>query len=124
MCQRINDNPQLSMAYTANVADLAVYNYEEQLPKQALVFLVCSTWSEGTPPESCRGFFEWLKDYAYDFRVSKDHLAKVHFALFGCGSAYYEDHFCSHLQAAHEQLLELGATALEPMKRGDDQIHH
>jgi sulfite reductase alpha subunit-like flavoprotein len=29
MCQRINDNPQLSMAYTANVADLAVYNYEE-----------------------------------------------------------------------------------------------
>jgi len=64
MCQRINANPLLQESYHASVADLAVYNYEDELPKQTLVFLVCSTWSEGTPPESCRGFFDWLRDFA------------------------------------------------------------
>jgi tRNA wybutosine-synthesizing protein 1 len=121
LAKRINQNPLIQNFYEARALNLSTYNHEDEMPKEGFVFLLCSTWSEGTAPESCREFFEWLQDFAYDFRVSKDHLAKVKFALFGLGSAYYDVDYCKHLAAAQEHLVELGATALEPMRRGDDQ---
>ena len=56
--------------------DLAEYR-EEDLEKEDIVFLITSTWTDGTSPEKCAMFFEHIKDFAYDFRVSKDYLSKA-----------------------------------------------
>jgi tRNA wybutosine-synthesizing protein 1 len=34
----------------------------------ALMLLVVSTWSEGTPPEDAKWFCQWLEEAAKDFR--------------------------------------------------------
>ena len=48
-------------------------------------------------------------------------LSNVKFACFGLGSAYYEKDYCKFMYPAHEHMEALGATALQPVKRGDDQ---
>lgn len=88
LCKRIDSCTK----YVVEVKDLKDYN-DEKLDKENIVLFICSTWSEGTAPESARPFFEWLKDLAQDFRVSKDHLAKVKFAVFGLGGDIYAEHF-------------------------------
>ncbi len=68
---------------------------EEQFEKEDIVIALCSTWSEGRPPESAAAFFAWLLDYAYDFRVSKNAFAGISFATFGLGAMVYgEEKFC------------------------------
>ena len=79
------------------VSNLAEYD-EDSLDKQDVVLFLCSTWSNGQPPESCSFFFEWIRDYAYDFRVSKDHLSKVRFAVFGLGGELYGANFCKSVR--------------------------
>lgn len=75
------------------VTDLKDYN-EETLGQEDIVLFVCSTWTGGVAPESCKRFFDWIEDYAYDFRVSKDSLSKVRFAIFGLGGEIYDKNFC------------------------------
>lgn len=105
---------------SVKLQDLAEYN-EEDLEKEDIVLLISSTWTDGTAPEKCTLFFEHLKDFAYDFRVSKDHLSNLNFSCFGLGSAYYGDNYAKAVQNAHEYLEQLGAHALAPVARGDDQ---
>lgn len=103
-----------------SVVDLADYN-EDDLEKEDIVLLISSTWTDGTAPEKSQMFFEHLKDFAYDFRVSKDHLSKLSFSCFGLGSAYYGDNYAKPVLEAHGYLEHLGAKALAPVARGDDQ---
>jgi tRNA wybutosine-synthesizing protein 1 len=70
------------------VTDLKDYP-EENLPKEDIVLYICSTYEGGTAPESCKLFFDDLVDQAFDFRVSKDLLSNVTFAVFGLGGAIY-----------------------------------
>lgn len=121
MVKRINNNPLLQHAYEAASLDLASYEGEDKLAKQGLVLIICSTWTDGKPPESCTFFFSFLQDFAHDYRVSKDLLKDVQFAIFGLGSAYYKDDYCKHLVAAQEHMTELGAESLCPLRMGDDQ---
>ena len=102
------------------LTDLAEYS-EDDLDKEDIVLLISSTWTDGTAPEKSQMFFEHLKDFAYDFRVSKDHLSKLSFSCFGLGSAYYGDNYAKAVRDAHEYLEHLGAKALAPVARGDDQ---
>ncbi len=121
-CKRINSNPLMQQTYEARFFDIATYSFEERLSSEDIVLIICSTWTDGKPPVTAADFFSWLQDYAYDFRVSKDLLSKLKFAIFGLGSAYYEANYCRHLVAAQEHLLALGASSLYPLKMGDDQV--
>lgn len=78
--------------FLVEVTDLKDYD-EDKLENEDIVLFICSTWSEGQPPETAKMFYEWLKDFACDFRVSKNHLAKVKFAIFGLGGDIYGEHF-------------------------------
>lgn len=89
------------------VSDLQSYN-EELLQKEDIVIFICSTWEGGVPPKSAERFFDWLQEQAYDFRVSKDYLANVKFAVFGLGGAIYGKNFAkfvSHQLVAAAQLV-------------------
>lgn len=70
------------------VCDMNTYN-EEQLSKEDVVIFICSTWEGGVPPKSAARFYDWLQEQAFDFRVSKDYLENVKFAVFGLGGAIY-----------------------------------
>ncbi len=91
--------------YVVETADLKDYN-EDNLDKEDIVLFICSTWTDGEPPESAKQFFDWLKDYATDFRVSKNHLSKLKFAVFGLGGDIYAEHFA---KAVSLPLFELAS---------------
>ncbi len=88
LCKRIDSCTK----FIVEVTDLKDYN-EDKLETEDIVLFICSTWTDGQPPESASQFFEWLKDFATDFRVSKNHLSKLQFAVFGLGGDIYGEHF-------------------------------
>jgi sulfite reductase alpha subunit-like flavoprotein len=56
-----------------------------------LVFI--PTYEDGTPPPSAKWFLLYLQEAATDFRVSKNELAKLTYAVFGCGNSLYHENF-------------------------------
>jgi len=64
---------------------------------------------------------EALRDMACDFRVGSSALAGARFAVYGLGSAEYDEDWATCAVQAHDQLASLGATPLLPAGKGDDQ---
>jgi len=93
---------------------------EEQLSQEDVVLILSSTWIDGEPPVACRGFFDYLKDVAYDFRVSKSLLSRVRYAIFGLGGELYNNNFCKAPRDMHLHMNMLGATPLADITVGDD----
>ncbi len=78
-----------------NITIMNISDYDEdKFNKEDIVLIVCSTWTDGEPPESCRSFFYFLQEYAYDFRISKDYLHRVNYAIFGLGGELYGSNYC------------------------------
>lgn len=50
-----------------------------------------STFVDGTPPESCTYFWNYIYDSVDDFRVSKLMLKGMKYAVFGLGNSLYKD---------------------------------
>jgi sulfite reductase alpha subunit-like flavoprotein len=86
----------LSLEGFKSVSVKNIKDYDpDTLEKEDVVLFVCSTWSEGLPPQTANTFFNWLQDLVEDFRVSKMHLGKTKFAVIGLGGKIYSDHFCT-----------------------------
>ena len=64
-----------------------------QTAGNSLCIFVLPTHSEGKPPESAAWFCKWLEEAANDFRVEKELLKGMKFAVFGLGNSQYKDHF-------------------------------
>jgi tRNA wybutosine-synthesizing protein 1 len=47
----------------------------------------------GKPPEDSSWFFKSLNEHANDFRVSKSHLNKLNYAIFGLGNSIYRENY-------------------------------
>jgi tRNA wybutosine-synthesizing protein 1 len=101
------------------VSNMANYD-QEKLVKENIVLYICSTWEGGEVPVSCGPFLVDLKDYANDFRVSKDLLEKVHFAAFGLGGELYGSNFGKSAIEIDEMMRKLGANGLADVVLGDD----
>ncbi len=67
---------------------------EADLESPGIVLILCATWEGGTPVEPARRLHDWLDEYAHDFRVNRDHLSKISFAVFGLGGKVYGKNFC------------------------------
>lgn len=67
---------------------------DDDIEKSSYLFIICSTWEYGQPPNKARRLYEWLKDYASDFRVSKNHLEQIAYSVFGLGGEIYGSNFC------------------------------
>ena len=93
----------------------------ETLSEQDIVLIISSTWTDGKSPESCFDFFDYVQEYAYDFRVSKDHLSKITFAVFGLGGEIYGENYCKAVIDLNEHLKLLSATPIMEVGMGDDQ---
>lgn len=75
------------------VVDMKDYS-DELLDKEDIALFILSTWEEGKAPPSCALLTDTIEDMAHDFRVSKNHLGKMRYAVFGLGTADYGPLFC------------------------------
>ena len=85
---------------------------QDNLEQEDLVIVLLSTWDGGHPPARARTFFAWLKDMALDFRVSRTHLSRVRYAVFGLGNKEYDEDFCTAAVHMDKYLRDLGAVRL------------
>ena len=76
----------------AEIVNMKDYD-QEKLVKEDIALIIVSTWEGGVAPESGSAFVEDLRDYAYDFRVSKDLLVKLKYSVFGLGAELYGPNF-------------------------------
>lgn len=91
----------------------------EDLPKEALVLIVASSWEDGKPPEAAKFFVNWIDESANDFRVGSLLLSNCKFAVFGVGSKSYEKTFNMVAKDLSKKLRELGAGEVLPVVEGD-----
>mgnify|MGYP001416200999 CR=1 FL=1 len=58
-----------------------------------MLVLIIPTYTEGTPPDTAKWFYNWLEESSTDFRVGAHFLKGLKFAVFGLGNSEYKDHF-------------------------------
>eukprot|EP00898_Chlorokybus_atmophyticus_P004407 jgi/Chlat1/4968/Chrsp32S04948 len=92
----------------------------EDLPKEKLLVVVASTYSDGSPPENASFFYRWLEESATDFRVGSGLLQGTTFACFGLGSRAYQLHYNTVARSIDKWLSKLGAKRLLRMGEGDE----
>lgn len=100
------------------LVDAASYEPED-LPKEALVLIVASTWDDGQPPASARFFTNWLAESSEDFRVGSMLLSRCRFSVFGVGSRAYGVSFNAVGRELSRRMRALGAAEILPVWEGD-----
>eukprot|EP00595_Chromulina_sp_UTEXLB2642_P000478 CAMPEP_0196761188 /NCGR_PEP_ID=MMETSP1095-20130614/354_1 /TAXON_ID=96789 ORGANISM="Chromulina nebulosa, Strain UTEXLB2642" /NCGR_SAMPLE_ID=MMETSP1095 /ASSEMBLY_ACC=CAM_ASM_000446 /LENGTH=487 /DNA_ID=CAMNT_0042110411 /DNA_START=329 /DNA_END=1789 /DNA_ORIENTATION=- len=78
---------------------------------------------DGQAPQSGRRFVEWLYDMINDFRVNKDHLSNLKYAVFGLGGAIYAENYGKAAITVNSLLQQLGAYPILPVVLGDDAFN-
>lgn len=79
---------------SVTVMDVKDYDEDRFLDTEDVLLFLCCSWTDGKPPESAQRFLTYLEDLACDFRVNRDHLKSLRFAVFGLGGAIYGENFC------------------------------
>lgn len=91
-------------------------------PFISIYIIFISSYENDTPPESASWFYRWLEDNANDFRVSKDSLSNVAYAIFGlCDSAFEKNQFNNVAKNIDQWLESLSAKRLCHVGIGDQQ---
>lgn len=100
----------------------------ESLPKNLaaspIYIFFLSTYTDGGPSTSAEWFYNWLQDLYQDFRVDRNCMAGLPYAVFGlCDSAFPVDQFNLVASNVNTWLSALGATRLVHLGVGDKQTH-
>ncbi|MEH2610257.1 bifunctional cytochrome P450/NADPH--P450 reductase [Bradyrhizobium sp. AZCC 1693] len=106
------------------VADLAEVNgfatklgalddYVGRLPEEGGLLIFCASYN-GAAPDNATQFVKWL-----DGGLPKDALAKVRYAVFGCGNSDWAATYQSVPRMIDEQLAAHGARSLSARGEGD-----
>ncbi|XP_063216466.1 S-adenosyl-L-methionine-dependent tRNA 4-demethylwyosine synthase TYW1-like isoform X2 [Bacillus rossius redtenbacheri] len=104
--------------------DLATYEPEDKLPEEAsgrsLCVFILPTYAEGKPPESAEWFHKWISEAATDFRVERELLKGMKYAVFGLGNSQYAEHFNQVARQVDRWLHKLRATRVAKLGLGDE----
>jgi cytochrome P450 / NADPH-cytochrome P450 reductase len=106
------------------VADLAEVNgfatrlapldeFTGKLPEQGGVLIFCASYN-GVAPDNATQFVKWLRG-----EMPKDALAKVRYAVFGCGNSDWAATYQSIPRMIDEQLAAHGAVSVYTRGEGD-----
>ncbi|CAF3207445.1 unnamed protein product [Rotaria sp. Silwood2] len=90
-----------------------------QAKNQRKLLIFISTYEDGTPP-SAKWFVHHLYEPSTNFRVSKNELEKLIYAIFGCRNSFYNDNFNKVTKELDQYLLELGAKPLIRTELADE----
>jgi sulfite reductase alpha subunit-like flavoprotein len=80
------------MCCSSLISEVSIYLLFQTSGSSLCVFIL-PTYAEGKPPESAAWFCKWLEEASSDFRVEKELLKGLKFAVFGLGNSLYRDHF-------------------------------
>jgi cytochrome P450 / NADPH-cytochrome P450 reductase len=106
------------------VADLAEVNgfatrlgsldeFAGKLPEEGGVLIFCASYN-GAPPDNATEFIKWLRG-----DLPKDALAKVRYAVFGCGNSDWTATYQSIPRLIDERMTAFGARSLYARGEGD-----
>jgi len=109
-----------------NAADIGS-NIEDRMKvvargEKALLIVIISTYTEGTPPESAKWFYSWLSDMAGDFRVSHNMLVGLGYTVFGLGDSLYTEHYNTVGRDVDRFLHQLQGDRVHPLGLGDENV--
>eukprot|EP01127_Copromyxa_protea_P005461 TRINITY_DN15390_c0_g1_i1.p1 TRINITY_DN15390_c0_g1~~TRINITY_DN15390_c0_g1_i1.p1 ORF type:complete len:687 (-),score=176.60 TRINITY_DN15390_c0_g1_i1:106-2127(-) len=101
-----------------DVLNVNSFEVDELHTKKFVVFIV-STYTDGTPPDDGKAFYELLQDMSQDHRVPKTFLEDVKYAIFGCGNKLYVNNFNKFARDLDEFLSSRSAKRMVPIGMGD-----
>ncbi|KAF7722478.1 S-adenosyl-L-methionine-dependent tRNA 4-demethylwyosine synthase [Apophysomyces ossiformis] len=94
------------------VMDITEYDNDDLLTETAVCVFILSSYNVEGPLD---WFTKWLRDLRYDFRVDRDALKKLRYAVCGLGDSAYGDEFNVASQNIDKWLGQLGATRIYPL---------
>ncbi|GFG36236.1 hypothetical protein Cfor_10675 [Coptotermes formosanus] len=109
---------------SVEVFDLADTDPEERLLQEtsgsSLCVFILPTYTDGRPPETAAWFCKWLEEASNDFRVERELLKGMKFAVFGLGNSQYKEHFNEVGKQVDTWLQELHAARFIKLGLGDE----
>lgn len=111
------------------MSNVKSFEVDDLHTKKFVVFIV-STYTDGTPPDDGRVFYELLEDMSTDHRVPKSYLEgtfvvkcaypkDIRFAVFGCGNSLYGKNFNKFARDIDECMTARSAKRVVPTGMGD-----
>ncbi|KAI3384706.1 hypothetical protein SNEBB_010971 [Seison nebaliae] len=79
-------------------------------------YFVVTTWSDGLACEEWSQFFDELKEIFTDFRISREYLSQIQFAVVGLGDSTYTSNYNRVAINLRRYLRALGAQSFLPLK--------
>ncbi|KAI7900974.1 uncharacterized protein BX663DRAFT_544510 [Cokeromyces recurvatus] len=98
------------------VLDVTEYDNDYLLQETAVCIFILSTYNVEGPLD---WFTNWLHDLRYDFRVDRDALKKLRYAVCGLGDSAYGEEFIVAAANIDKWLGRLGATRIYPLGECD-----
>lgn len=102
------------------------YDFDSEIEKERILFLVASTFGNGDPPDSGRDFWKSIssrlrkmKNSSDDTEKEKLKLRNLHFSVFGLGSSLYPT-FGAFGINLDKTLYQLEGKRLRPVTLGDE----
>ncbi|CEP10585.1 hypothetical protein [Parasitella parasitica] len=115
MQDKIEANDRVTV-HNVKVMDVTEYDNDNLLQETAICVFILSTYNVEGPLD---WFSNWLHDLRYDFRVDRDALKKLRYAVCGLGDSAYGDEFNVAANNIDKWLGRLGATRIYPLGECD-----
>lgn len=91
------------------IQNIAEYENDNLFDETCLFVFFLSSYPEGCLSEDGSWFQTWLYDTAFDFRVPRNALEKLNYAVFGLGDSSFGEDFLKGPKSIVEWLSKLGA---------------
>lgn len=98
-----------------SLLSIAEYDNENFYTETAFCIFLLATYTGGSPTEDAVWFMEWLEDAYFDFRVSRDALSKLSYAVVGLGHSDYAENYNKVAKVVNYRFCKMGAFKCMPL---------
>jgi len=103
------------------VYPLDKYDFDSLVGTDRWIVIIVSTYTDGTPPDNAKVFYESLVDAVNDFRNPRSLLEGTTFAVFGTGNKSYDKNFIKCARNIYNHMKSLKARSLVPLGFGNEE---
>jgi len=103
---------------SVTVTDLEEYDFDA-LSSEELVIFIVATYIEGTPTDSTRNFYKYLKGEANSLRAGNE-CRSVNYAVFGLCNSLYSEHYNIVGKNMDKWMSKMGANRVIKLGEGDE----
>ncbi|KAF7682718.1 S-adenosyl-L-methionine-dependent tRNA 4-demethylwyosine synthase [Astathelohania contejeani] len=99
---------------------ISEYNVDDLSTEKGILIILISTFFDGKPPKKAEWFCAYIDELEKDFRVERNYLSHLKYALFGLGSRAYKEDFNLVARNLSKAFKSLSATPLIKTGYGDE----